>query len=150
MFRVTSEKIDPNQLATGMADPGCGGFATFTGLVRNTHLGRDVLRLSYEAYQEMAERVFQELAIEAKEKFGVSHVQIVHRVGTLEIGDAAVWIGVLSGHRREAFQACEYCIDELKKRAPIWKKEHYKKGESEWVRGCLIPQESTGLKSTYT
>ncbi len=131
---ITTKPINISALEAQLNDPSCGGVVTFVGKVRNHHDGKQVTNLTYEAYAPMAEKIFKLIATEGIEKFGVKEIKIIHRVGDLQIGDVAVWVGVQSAHRAEAFEACQYAIDELKKRAPIWKKEYYANAESEWVR----------------
>lgn len=129
MFQLTDQPIVP-------PTPDCptaGGFVTFEGRVRTLNDGRPVQFLEYEAFDEMAMAEGSTLLEEAKLKFGLDWAQAIHRVGKLEIGEVAVWIGCGAAHRREAFLACEFLIDELKHRLPIWKKEHYSDGPSEWV-----------------
>lgn len=89
--------------------------------------------LEYEAYGELAKKEAQKILQEASQRFSVLNARCVHRIGTLAVADMAVWVGVTSVHRDEAFQACRYIIDEVKKRVPIWKKEHYIDGSSSWV-----------------
>lgn len=129
MFQLTSSPILPPQSSAHEA----GGFVTFEGRVRSQTGGRQVLRLEYEAYPEMAEREGEALAAEAVERFGLISAGIIHRVGVLDLGEMAVWIGTAAPHRRAAFAACEWLIDELKHRVPIWKKEIFADGESDWV-----------------
>lgn len=133
MFRIIGEPIDVAALRETLMDPGCGGYAAFEGWVRDHHEGRRVRGLEYEAYESLATEEGRRILDEARERFGVKRAACVHRVGTLAIGDLAVWVGVSSPHRDEAFLACRYIIDELKARLPIWKKEHYVEGESAWV-----------------
>lgn len=128
-FRLTSEPIEVPPLDHEAA----GGYVTFDGRVRNHNEGKPVLRLEYEAYDLLAEIEGNRILEEATSMFGLLDAQCVHRTGLLEIGESAVWIGVAASHRGEAFKACEYIIDELKKRVPIWKKEHYAEGPSEWI-----------------
>ncbi len=101
--------------------------------MRNENEGHEVLRLEYEGYEPVAVAEGEKILAEAAEKFPYLHAHCVHRTGMLEIGDCAVWVGVASAHRDEAFKACRYIIDELKHRLPIWKKEHYTNGDSGWV-----------------
>ncbi len=133
VFRFSNTVIDGAALRRELADPASGGFAAFEGWVRNHNEGRDVRRLEYEAYEDLAVKEGERIVRAAIEKFGVAHALCVHRVGSLEIGELAVWVGVSSGHRGEAFTACRYIIDEVKHRLPIWKKEHYVEGDSGWV-----------------
>ena len=127
MVRLTHEPIDLSVLQN-TAD-GDGALCLFLGTVRNENAGREVLRLEYEAYEEMALPLLEEVAFEAKRRFSVSDVRIVHRLGMLEIGDVSVAIAVASPHRAQAFEACRFAIDTLKAKVPIWKKEHYADGQ---------------------
>lgn len=131
--RITDKPIPLHELENELHDPSCGGLATFVGKVRNHHEGKKVTSLAYEAFAPMAEKIFDEISREAIDRWGVKKLSIVHRVGHLQIGDIAVWVGVEAEHRNEAFLACRYAIDELKKRAPIWKKEYNAEGDSQWV-----------------
>lgn len=131
MFRVTSDPIE----ATLIDSPGSGGFVSFEGRVRDIDGGRKVCGLEYEAYDELVVAEGEQILDEACIRFDLMSAVTIHRIGRLNIGDTAVWIGVSAPHRKEAFAGCEYIIDELKKRLPIWKKEFYVDGESEWI-GC--------------
>jgi molybdopterin synthase catalytic subunit len=132
-FRFSHTALDGAQLRAELTNPESGGFAAFEGWVRNHNEGREVRRLEYEAFEELAIKEGERIVRAAIEKFGVAHALCVHRLGALEIGELAVWVGVSSGHRGEAFDACRYIIDEVKHRLPIWKKEHYVSGDSGWV-----------------
>ena len=132
MVRLTREPIDLVSLQATAA--GDGALCVFAGVVRNQNGGRSVLRLEYEAYEEMALAVLAEVEAEARRRFPVTDVRIVHRLGPLEIGDVSVAVAVASPHRTEAFEACRYAIDTLKATAPIWKKEFYADG-SVWLEG---------------
>jgi molybdopterin synthase catalytic subunit len=140
-FTLSSERFDANELLQSLSDSAAGACVTFEGWVRNENEGRDVLRLEYESYEVMAMKEGNRIMEEACEKFGLISATCVHRVGLLEIGDMAVWVGVSSGHRGEAFDACRYIIDEVKHRTPIWKKEFYTDGDSGWVKceACAEP-----------
>jgi molybdopterin synthase catalytic subunit len=108
--------------------------ACFLGTVRNHHGGREVLRLDYSAYAPMAEAELARIVAEAESRWDVT-VAVRHRIGSLEIGDAAVAVAVASGHRDGSFVACRYVIEEVKRRVPIWKKEYFADGTVEWVGG---------------
>ena len=142
-FRFNRERIDEGALRAGLADPSCGGYASFEGLVRNHNEGLQVRHLEYEAFEPLAVKEGERIIAEAIARFGVEHASCVHRIGDLAIGDMAVWVGVSSRHRNEAFLACRYIIDEVKHRVPIWKKEHYENGDSGWVNceRCAAPAE---------
>lgn len=133
MMRMTSDPIDPAELRETLFDPAAGGYCSFEGWVRNENDGHDVLRLEYEAHEPLAVSEGEKLLAEVRERFPHLEAHCVHRTGMLEIGDCAVWVGVASPHRDEAFRACRYIIDELKVRLPIWKKEYYSDGHSGWV-----------------
>ena len=114
--------------------PGNGAVVVMSGTVRNKTLGREVLFLEYQAYQPMALKVFEHIATEIKDRWSDTNaVAIHHRVGKLTIGEISVLVAVGMPHRSEAFAACQYAIDTLKHTAPIWKKEHFADGSSEWV-----------------
>jgi molybdopterin synthase catalytic subunit len=116
------------------ATPGDGAFCLFVGIVRNENAGRAVRHLEYEAYEEMAIPLMQQIADDARRQWPVTAVRMVHRLGRLEVGDPSVAVAVVSPHRAEAFAACRYVIDTLKARVPIWKKEYYADG-SAWLEG---------------
>ena len=112
-----------------------GAVLLFLGVVRDHADGRAVTGMEYESYEEMAVPVLREIAEEAAERIGSDRVAVVHRVGDLSIGEVSVAIAVSSPHRAESYEASRYVIEEIKKRLPVWKKEHYSDGREEWVRG---------------
>jgi molybdopterin synthase catalytic subunit len=128
--RLTRAPIDRASL--GAADPRDGALCLFVGVVRNENAGRPVIRLEYEAYEEMALPLMQEIADETLTRWPITHVEIVHRLGALAVGEPSVAVAVTSPHRAQAFEACRYAIDALKSRVPIWKKEFYADG-SGWL-----------------
>ena len=130
---IAAAPADTDALRRALQRPGCGGFCAFEGWVRETNEGRAVSSLDYEAYAELALAEGERIIDEAIARYGVADARCMHRVGRLAVGDTAVWIGVVSPHRDEAFRACRYIIDQIKQRLPIWKKEHYLEGESSWV-----------------
>ncbi len=140
-FLFSSLPLDPASLQRELRDDRCGGFAAFEGWVRDHNEGHAVTRLEYEAFAELAEKEGARIVQAAIEKFGVTRAACVHRIGSLAIGDVAVWVGVSAVHRDEAFRACRFIIDEVKHRVPIWKKEHYVNGDSGWVNceRCATP-----------
>ncbi len=131
LFRVVDRPLALSEVVDAVAGHGRGGVVTFTGTVRDETRGRRVLRLEYEAYGAMAERKLAEIGAEVARVHGAD-VAIVHRVGVLLPGDAAVVIACAAPHRTPAFRACEACIEALKRDVPIWKREVYEDG-SEWV-----------------
>ena len=130
---ISDAPIDTAELQRSLNNPAAGGYCAFEGWVRNENEGHVVERLEYEAYKPLAITEGEKVLAEARAKFPYLDARCVHRVGLLEIGECAVWIGVASAHRDEAFKACRYIIDEIKVRLPIWKKEHYANGDSGWV-----------------
>lgn len=132
-FVVSSKTIDAAAAREMVADHHCGALAVFEGWVRNHNEGQQVERLEYEVYQPLAEKEGARIIDEALEKYAISHALCIHREGLLELGDCAVIVCVSSAHRGAAFDACRYIIDQAKTRLPIWKKEHYTSGISEWV-----------------
>ena len=132
-FEVTSEPIDLVAFRQRLKDPACGAYVQFDGWVRDHNEGQAVERLEYEVYEPLAVSEGQRIIDEARRKFGIRHALAVHRSGLMELSEAAVVVGVSSPHRAEAFEACRYIIDQAKVRLPIWKKEHYVSGKTEWV-----------------
>jgi molybdopterin/thiamine biosynthesis adenylyltransferase/molybdopterin synthase catalytic subunit/rhodanese-related sulfurtransferase len=152
-FRFSRTAIDAASLRQELADPTCGGYASFEGLVRNHNEGMSVRHLEYEAFEPLAAKEGERILAEAIERFGIEQAACVHRIGDLAIGEMAVWVGVSARHRDEAFRACRYIIDEVKHRVPIWKKEHYENGDSGWVnceRCAAAPRASdAAARSTH-
>ena len=132
-FAISESTIDVQALKAELKHDQAGAFICFEGWVRNHHAGRVVQALGYQAYAALAESEGEKILLEACERFGILDVRCVHRVGDLAIGDCAVWVGVSAAHRDAAFSACRYVIDEVKQRAPIWKKERYEDGSSDWL-----------------
>jgi molybdopterin synthase catalytic subunit len=130
---IVSRALDAAALLHEVAAAGHGAATLFVGTVRDTHRGRDVTGMDYEAYGPMAEAELARIAAEAGERFGVTALVVEHRVGTLAIGEASVVIAVAHAHRAAALDAQRYVIEELKQRVPIWKREHYTDGTREWV-----------------
>ncbi|HEX7916346.1 molybdenum cofactor biosynthesis protein MoaE [Rudaea sp.] len=138
-FRISNDTIDPAALARALVHARTGACATFEGWVRDHNDGRAVQRLDYQAYAPLAQSEGERIIDEAREKFAIIEAFCVHRAGALAIGDLAVWVGVSAAHRGAAFDACRYIIDEVKKRVPIWKNEHYADGESGWLHPDNTP-----------
>ncbi|MBI3886743.1 MAG: ThiF family adenylyltransferase [Opitutae bacterium] len=132
-----------------LAAAGAGGFVAFDGKVRHDHAGRTVVALDYEAFDELVLAEGRALLAEATAQFGLLEARCVHRVGRLAVGDTAVWIGVAAPHRREAFEACEWILDQLKRRVPIWKKEHFADGDSGWIGSDVTPGEAPVTEENF-
>ena len=135
-FRISRSEIVPAEEIVALEDAASGAVVSFCGRVRNHNEGRAVTRLEYECYEELAVSEGERVLGEAREKFGVGKLRCVHRTGDLAIGEPAVWVGVAAGHREEAFAAARFVIDEVKKRVPIWKREHYPEGPAEWINAA--------------
>jgi molybdopterin synthase catalytic subunit len=129
---LTRVPISLEALCREVATPERGGIATFLGLVRNHHEGRAVLGIEYSAYEDMAESVSEAIVAEATARWPV-RIALLHRTGELEVGAVAVGIAAAGAHREEAFAACRYVIEEVKRRVPIWKRERFADGTVEWV-----------------
>lgn len=140
---LVRERIDSAALADAVKQGEDGAVVVFDGIVRNNTRGRRTLYLVYEAYEDMALRLMQGLAAEAIAQHGVRQVALVHRLGQLEVGETSVLIAVSSAHRAQAFEACRWLIDTLKKTVPIWKKEHFEDG-AVWADGEPFPNDLVG------
>lgn len=127
--------IDPYEVLSRVGHDEDGAAMLFLGTVRNHADERPVSGITYEAYEEMATAVLSEIAREAAEILGTPRLAVVHRVGELAVGEHSVAIAASSPHRAQAFDASRYVIEEIKKRLPVWKKEHYTDGREEWVAG---------------
>jgi len=129
---LTFEALDLVRLGD-IQDPSCGALASFVGLVRNEHQGRPVLHLDYEAHEGMALKELFRIAEEAHRFWNLGPLVLAHRLGRLQIGDAAVLTLASAAHRDDAFTACRFLIDEIKLRVPVWKREFYADGTQAWV-----------------
>jgi molybdopterin synthase catalytic subunit len=135
---ICQEPLDLVELVRETEDHGTGALVIFVGTVRDTTEGQAVHAVTYEAHVELAERVLQEIEQEVLERFEVRRCRIRHRVGKLSLGEPSVIIVVRGGHRGPAFEAARYALEELKRRAPIWKEEHLLSGESRFVEGTRL------------
>lgn len=141
LIRVTDQPLDASRAAMAVESPAAGAINVFLGVVRNNNLGRQVDHLVYDAYPEMAEKVMRQVAVEAKGRFSLEDVAILHRTGRLDIGETSLMVAVSCGHRGESFEAGHWLVNEIKKRVPVWKKEVWSNGE-EWIEG----PESLGMQ----
>ena len=133
---ITTSHIEPNDLYNFTSHEAHGAISSFVGVVRNKNLGREVVAVDYDVHDSMAEKVFYDIASKIIQKYNDSlKIYISHFKGRLEIGGISIAIGVSSPHRKEAINACSLIIEEIKHKAPIWKKEFYIDGESDWVKG---------------
>lgn len=129
MFKITREIIEPAPDPSNEA----GAQVVFTGIVRNRNEGQSVESLEYEAHESLAVSEGEKILAEARSLYELEDVRCTHRVGNLQIGEVAVMVTATSAHRTASFDACQYVIDEVKRRVPIWKREMYADGESEWL-----------------
>ena len=132
---LSHDPIEPADVLARVGHEEDGAAVLFLGTVRNHADDRPVSGITYEAYEEMAAPVLAEIAREAAEILGTDRLAVVHRVGELAVGEHAVAIAASSPHRAQAYEASRYVIEEIKKRLPVWKKEHYADGRDEWVEG---------------
>ena len=142
VIRLVHERIVPHDIVPPLERPEDGAIVIFDGMVRNHSRNRRTLYLDYESYEPMALRKLEELAAEARERFAIRNLVIVHRLGRIEIGESSVLIAVYSAHRAAAFDACRWVIDTLKRTVPIWKKEYFEDGAI-WADGEPFPDEIT-------
>lgn len=131
--RIQTEAVDVAAWRARLDQPACGAAVFFEGRVRDHNDGRPVQRLEYEAYAPLAESIGEDIIREAQARWPIANAFCVHRSGMLELGEVAVLVGAVSAHRDAAFEAARYIIDQAKQRLPIWKKEHYRDGASEWI-----------------
>jgi molybdopterin synthase catalytic subunit len=136
MISITEKPIDVNKLLNDVSDQSSGASVLFTGTVRDHNKQDKVSKLHYEAYQEMAEKILQEIENEIHTKWKINKFIAIHRTGTLKVGEVSVAVAVSSEHRKEAFEACKFGIDSIKEKAPIWKKEFAESG-AEWLEGVI-------------
>jgi len=146
---LTRQPIPTRHLAQSLKAPEDGAVVAFEGIVRNHSRGKRTLHLEYEAYEPMALAKMEEIAQEAKQKFAIDRIGVIHRLGRLEIGETSVAIIVTAAHRRAAFEACHYAIDRLKQTVPIWKKEYFEDG-AVWAEGCLLKEDVSGPLSVVS
>ncbi len=139
LISITEKPIDVNKLLNEVSDQSSGASVLFTGTVRDHNKQDKVSKLHYEAYQEMAEKILQEIENEVHAKWKINKFIAIHRTGTLKVGEVSVAVAVSSEHRKEAFEACKFGIDSIKEKAPIWKKEFTESG-AEWLEGVVTKQ----------
>jgi molybdopterin synthase catalytic subunit len=135
MRRITSAKIHPNRILNSVKDRNAGATAIFLGTIReNCEIGK-IIGMSYESYLEMAEDRMKNIEKIISRKWNIKRVRMIHRIGELSVGDVSVAVAVSAPHRSEAFSACRYAIEKIKREVPIWKKERIVGGREIWVKG---------------
>ena len=147
MIELSDKPIDSGALVERASSPQAGAVVLFLGTVRESTRGRRTLWLDYECYPEMARSKLEELEAEARRRWPIVACEIVHRLGRLELGEASVGVAVSAPHRRDAFEAGQWLIDTLKEVVPIWKREHWADGSTEWVHPGLEMQERAPSQS---
>lgn len=138
--RIQDTALNLEDFDSIQAFPECGGTGIFIGTVRNHHEGRAVQALKYTSYAPVSEKMIRTIEQQIQEKYALRYVRVVHRIGTLDIGDKAIIAIAYAPHRREAFQACEEAVERVKHEVPVWKEEFYTDGSSQYVAGCCIRQ----------
>jgi MoaE-MoaD fusion protein len=149
IFQIVRDAIRPQEIIENLKRPEDGALVVFDGFVRNSFKGKRTLYLEYQAYESMALAKMREIGMEIRTKFPIHRLAMVHRLGRLEIGETSVFIAVSSAHRGEAFDACRYAIDTLKRVVPIWKKEYFT-GGAVWAEGELPSEEAISRSSEST
>lgn len=132
VFQITHRPLSVDAAMRAVRTADCGAIALFVGTVRDQNAGRRVRRMRYSAYGEMAEKEFRAIALAVRRRWEIGQVYIAHRTGMLRLTQASVVIAISAPHRAEAFAACRYAIERLKKKAPIWKEEFYARGKA-WI-----------------
>ena len=132
-FALLDEAIDDQRLKDFLQDEQCGALATFEGWVRNHNNDSRVTSLTYYGYEKLAINQGKRIIEEAKRLFDIENAVAIHRIGALQIGDMAVWVGVSSKHRYPAFDACKWILDTIKADIPVWKQEFYQDEPSKWL-----------------
>lgn len=140
-FAVTDRPIDTAAWRARLNHPQAGGLVVFEGVVRDHHQGRSVRHLDYQGYGPLAVRIGAGILADARARWPLLAALGCHRVGHLEIGEAAVWIGCAAAHRAEAFAACAWIMDAVKARVPVWKRETFADGTVEWSQGAILRTE---------
>jgi molybdopterin synthase catalytic subunit len=135
---ITASEIDPAKILRSVQDPGAGGTVVFVGTIRNRNEGVSVTSLRYDVYRTMAEKRMLEIESQVRARWPVKKMAMVHRYGDLKVGEVSVAVAVSCEHRGEAFEACRFAIDAIKRTVPLWKKEMSKGRKGKWVKGTPI------------
>lgn len=139
LARITREPLREVELTEFVRDPAAGGVVVFAGVVRDRQGGRRVRRIEYEAAEALAGKRLRAIVEEVLEDPAILRAGALHRIGTLEVGEASVMVAASAAHREEAFRAARRLIDRIKEALPVWKKEHFEDGTAEWAAGFAIP-----------
>lgn len=141
IVEISTQGLELNKAIASVSDPGHGAIDTFLGVVRNTHAGRQVSGITYDVHEALARKRLTEICREAFGLWPEIDCYVAHFHGELSVGGVSIIIAVGSPHRAESFDACRYIIEEIKKSVPIWKKEHYIDGSSDWLPGHSMKSE---------
>ena len=141
---VLTETLNLQTAYDFVSDPAHGAVDVFVGAVRNNHQGKDVFGITYDVHEELAEKSFLEICLETQKLWEGIKIYLSHYKGQLDIGGVSIIIAVSSAHRAESFDACRHIIEEVKKRSPVWKQEHYHDGPSEWLPGHSLADAANG------
>jgi molybdopterin synthase catalytic subunit len=133
MIEITEDSIDTDQVLKSVQSSQAGASVLFVGTTRQYTGGKETLRLDYDCYQEMALKKMESLREQAMAKWPIEECSIVHRIGTVELGESSIAVAVSTPHRADSFEAAQWLVDTLKKEVPIWKREHWADGSREWV-----------------
>ena len=133
MFEVTNNPIDSRMCEIPLKNKHAGALVTFNGIVKTGHQHLEVSHLQYETHEPLAKQTFIKIERAIKQQFTILDVYCIHRTGKVNVGETAIWIGVTAVHRHDAFRACHEVINQIKDNVPIWKKEFYTNGESQWL-----------------
>ncbi len=136
-IELRGDILSEGEVVARLRHPGAGALSLFAGTTRQFTAGRETERLEYDCYQEMALAEMQRIVRDARSRWLLLHVCVLHRLGVVPVTESSVIVGASSAHRKDAFPACRYLIDTLKGQVPIWKREHYADGTTEWVSGRL-------------
>ncbi|KAG7163736.1 Molybdopterin synthase catalytic subunit-like [Homarus americanus] len=145
-IKLTQDVLSVEEITGLITNPSCGAISLFVGTTRNNFQGKNVVRLEYEAYHEMAEKEMGKLIKEARNKWSLKHIALYHRLGLVPVTESSVIVAVSSEHRRESLDAVSFLIDNLKANVPIWKKEVYSDGSDDWKKNkeCVWVKEEDG------
>ncbi|MFA5593368.1 MAG: molybdenum cofactor biosynthesis protein MoaE [Micavibrio sp.] len=139
--RVDTAEIDIDEAIASVKSDNHGAIDLFIGTVRNNHDGKAVTGITYDAHEQLAEKLFRQICMESEGIWPGTNYAVIHYKGELPVGGTSIAIAVSSAHRAESFEACRYVIEEIKRQAPIWKQEHYVDGKSEWLPGHSLRNE---------
>ena len=144
MISITSDPIDVAEVLESVKSNQAGASVLFVGTTRQFTGEKETIQLEYECYEAMAVEKIQQLVDAARAKWNVEQCSVVHRIGVVGLGESSIVVAVSTGHRKESFAAAEWLVDELKIQVPIWKKEFWADGETEWVHPCSDQQPTPG------